>query len=283
MHEFDMNLIKPFIKVYEFNSFTKAANDLDVSQPAISASIKRLEDHLGYPLFIRSGRNLTATTSAHQFYLQISSVIDVVDNALTHQQRFIVNAPESILLKLIDLPDIQLIEAGNDEEETLNELRMRKIDLAIENTTQKDNGFCFESIYEEDILLVCCQSHPTIQGKITLDQYRESGHVAMKLLRHNMRAVEFLSKTPIMRDRNIKIQVSSPANMLLALQNTDYIAAIPEGLKEVAIALNLQILTPPFEVNSIHYQMIYHKRFMKDPIHQQLRNSIKAKLNNTLV
>ncbi|MEW6998533.1 LysR family transcriptional regulator [Colwelliaceae bacterium BS250] len=279
MKEFDMNLIKPFVKVYEFNSFTKAADYLNVSQPAISASIKRLEDALGYQLFIRSGRNLTSTTSAQQFYQQVLSVVDLVDNAINTQKQFIVNAPENILLKLIGLPNIQLIESDDTEEVTFNNLRMRTIDLAIDTITQKDNSFCFDLIYKDPLVLVCCENHPDIQGKITIDQYKQSGHVVMKFLRHKMRAVEFFSKATFMRERNIKVQVSSPANMMLALQGTSYIAAIPASLTNVAKSLKLQVMPLPFAVDDIEFHMIYHKRFIKDPIHQQLRESIKAILS----
>jgi DNA-binding transcriptional LysR family regulator len=82
MSDFDMNLIKPFVKVYELNSITKTADLLNVSQPAISGSIKRIEQYLGYALFIRNGRNLNPTSNAHSFYAQISPVLDIADNAL---------------------------------------------------------------------------------------------------------------------------------------------------------------------------------------------------------
>jgi len=278
MKEFDMNLIKPFIKVYEFNSFTKAADFLNVSQPAISASVKRLEEYLGYQLFIRSGRNLSATTSAQQFYQQVVGIVDVVDNAIDSKKQFIVTAPESILLKLISLPNIQLIESDDTEEKTFNDLRMRTIDLAIDNITQKDSSFCFELLYKEPLILICCQSHPEIQGQITIDQYRQAGHVVMKFLRHNMRAVEFFSKTSILRERDVKVQVSSPANLMLAVQGTSYIAAIPAGLSHIAKSLNLQVLPLPFTMSDIEYHMIYHKRFIKDPVHKGLRETIKKNL-----
>lgn len=278
MHDFDMNLIKPFIKVYEFNSFTKAADFLDVSQPAISASIKRLEEYLGYQLFIRSGRNLSATTSAQQFYQQVVSVVDVVDNAIDSNKQFLVTAPESILLQLIGLPNIQLIQSGDTEDKTFNDLRMRTIDLAIDNITQKDGNFCFELVYKEQLILICCKNHPEIQGEISLEQYRQAGHVVMKLLRHNMHAVEFFSKTTILRERDVKVQVSSPANLMLAVQGTSYIAAMPAGLSHIAKSLNLQVLALPFDISDIEYHMIYHKRFIKDPVHKQLRETFKAKL-----
>jgi len=251
---------------------------LKVSQPAISASIKRLEEYLGYQLFIRSGRNLTATTSAQQFYQQVVSIVDVVDNAIDSKKQFIVTAPESILLKLKHLSNTQLIESGDTEEKTFNDLRMRTIDLAIDNITQKENSFCFELIHAEPLILVCCQSHPDIQGQITTEQYRQAGHVVMNLRRHNMRAVEFFSQTPILRERDIKMQVSSPANMMLAVQGTPYVAAIPAGLSHLAESLHLQVLPLPFTIRDIEYHMIYHKRFIKDPVHKALRNTIKESL-----
>lgn len=167
MTDFDMNLIKPFVKVYELNSITKTAELLEVSQPAISGSIKRLENFLGYPLFIRSGRNLSPTPNAQSFYDQVSSVLDIVDNALGNKERFIVYAPESILLKLSDIHDIQLIESPDSEDDTFNDLRMRKIDIAIDNITQQDNSFCFELVRKEHLKLVCCKNHPSVGDSIT--------------------------------------------------------------------------------------------------------------------
>ena len=178
MTDFDMNLIKPFIKVYELNSITQTADLLNVSQPAISGSIKRLEHYLGYPLFIRSGRTLTPTANAQSFYLQVSSVLDIVDNALGNKEHFIVHAPESILLKLSSIKNIQLIESRNSEEDTFNDLRMRKVDLAIDNITQKDNSFCFELVRKEHLKLVCRKDHPTVGDSITMEHYLQLGHVA---------------------------------------------------------------------------------------------------------
>ena len=277
MNDFDMNLIKPFVKVYELNSITKTADLLDVSQPAISGSIKRLESYLGYPLFIRSGRNLTPTPNAHSFYSQVSTVLDIVDNALGNNENFIVYAPESILLKLSNIKNIQLIEARDSEQDTFNDLRMRKVDLAIDNITQKDNSFCFELVRQEHLQLVCRKDHPTVGQSITLDQYHQMGHVAMKLVRNNMHAVEYFAKTAL-TSRDIKIQVSSPANILLAVQNSDYIAAVPESFAHIADSLGLKMIPAPFEMKPIDFHLIYHKRYLKDKNHQALRELIKGKL-----
>lgn len=56
MLEFETNLLfeskKSFIQIYESNSFNKTADSLDVSLPAISASIKRRGEYLGYSLYL---------------------------------------------------------------------------------------------------------------------------------------------------------------------------------------------------------------------------------------
>ncbi|GAM60892.1 hypothetical protein JCM19232_3834 [Vibrio ishigakensis] len=43
----DMNLVRTFVTVFQQNSFTRAAEVLDVSQPAVSMSIRRLEAQVG--------------------------------------------------------------------------------------------------------------------------------------------------------------------------------------------------------------------------------------------
>jgi len=256
MNDFDMNLIKPFVKVYEFNSITKAAECLNVSQPAISASIKRLEGYLDYPLFIRSGRNLVPTPSAKSFYEQVANIIDIADGALGNKSELVVYAQESILLMLTDINHIQLIESRQSEDEIFNDLRMRKVDLVIDYISQKDNTFICELVLKEHLKLVCRQDHPTIKGSISLEQYNQCGHVATNIKRYNQRAMEYLAESPEMVARNIKIQVSSPTNMMMAVRNSDYIAGIPESMTDMAKALNLQVIDLPFLMKPIEFSLL---------------------------
>ncbi|GLS90812.1 LysR family transcriptional regulator [Psychromonas marina] len=280
MTSFDMNLIRPFVKVYELNSITKTADLLNVSQPAISGSIKRLEQYLGYALFIRSGRNLNPTPNAHSFFSQISPVLDIVDNAVGNKENFIVYAPESILIKLNTVKNIQLIEAHNSEQDIYHDLRMRQVDLVIGNLSEKDNSFCYEPVHQEKLKLVCRQDHPSIGNSITLEQYHQAGHVALKCVRNDMRIIEYLSETALL-SRDIKIQVSSPINMLIMVQNTDHVTVIPESLFPLAESLGLKVLSLPFDIKPLKFDMIYHKRYLNDKEHIALRALIKEKVTHT--
>ena len=52
----DYNLYKIFLYLYEEKSISKTAAKLYVSQPAISYSLKELENQLGYTLFYRNSK-----------------------------------------------------------------------------------------------------------------------------------------------------------------------------------------------------------------------------------
>ena len=61
MNNFDLNLFKTFYVVAKCNSFTKASEQLYISQPAITQSIKKLEEQLNVELFKRDGSGISLT------------------------------------------------------------------------------------------------------------------------------------------------------------------------------------------------------------------------------
>ena len=68
----DYNKYKVFYAVAEYNSFSKASDILHISQPAISYSVKELENQLNTKLFIRENRKIKLTDDGEKlmFYLR---------------------------------------------------------------------------------------------------------------------------------------------------------------------------------------------------------------------
>lgn len=64
----DIRHLKAFAKVYERKSFSRAGEDLFLSQPTISAHIASLENELKVPVFDRLGRGILATPAAEILY-----------------------------------------------------------------------------------------------------------------------------------------------------------------------------------------------------------------------
>jgi DNA-binding transcriptional LysR family regulator len=74
-----------FVAVIEYGGVTQAAQQLHISQPAVSAGLKALEDELGEPLFDRSGgrRRMTPTSKALRFHQRALDILGRCDAALT--------------------------------------------------------------------------------------------------------------------------------------------------------------------------------------------------------
>ncbi len=67
-----------FLAVYRSGSQTKAAQELFLTQPAISQHIKMLEKYIGRPLFMKAGKYLKPTAAAHQLAFTASAPLDAL-------------------------------------------------------------------------------------------------------------------------------------------------------------------------------------------------------------
>lgn len=77
----DFELYRIFYVVANHCNITKASEDLNISQPAISKSIKNLEEQLGGQLFIRTKRGVVLTEEGKEFYNYIKQAIEYINNA----------------------------------------------------------------------------------------------------------------------------------------------------------------------------------------------------------
>ena len=80
----DYNLYKIFLYLYEERSISKTANKLYVSQPAISYSLKELENSLGYTLFTRNSKGIEPTIEAKELYNYIREAFNILNDAEEH-------------------------------------------------------------------------------------------------------------------------------------------------------------------------------------------------------
>ena len=79
-----MNLsqLRYFRKLAQVQHFTRAAEELFITQPALSNSIKQLEGKLGIPLFEQHGRNVRLTKFGKEFNEYVSEGLDVIDKGI---------------------------------------------------------------------------------------------------------------------------------------------------------------------------------------------------------
>ncbi len=184
-----------FLTVAETLNFVKAAQILNITQPAVTKSIKSLENELNVRLFNRSTRNVELTkegtllVSEAKIIIQTSSRakkrLSSADNTLSltigirlQSQIRLLAGPLKALLKKYEhcCPVFQI----NTTSTLFRLLNDDQADIILDIETKKTgyDNIVFEPLLEERIFLLCTQKFPlysrktvTIEEIRTLDQY----------------------------------------------------------------------------------------------------------------
>lgn len=155
-----------FYIVAKRKNITRAAEELMISQPAISKCIKTLEEQLGGALFVRTKRGVVLTNEGEEFYKYITQALDFIHNAENKFSDMInldtgtirigssTTLTKQFLMPYLEkfhkmYPKIKIEIETHISGDLLHRLRQGLIDLVILNIPKKiDNDFEVEIIKE---------------------------------------------------------------------------------------------------------------------------------------
>ena len=146
----DLELYKIFYVVAKNKHMTKASEELHISQPAISQTIKKLEDQLGGTLFLRSNKGMELTEEGKMFYEYVKGALELINNAENEFTSFkdlskgeIKIGCSTTLTKLIlmdalkefhkNYPNININITNYLTSNLINSLKLGKLDFVIFN------------------------------------------------------------------------------------------------------------------------------------------------------
>ena len=162
----DLELYRVFYTVAKHKHMTKASEELHISQPAISQSIKKLEDQLGGTLFLRSNKGMELTEEGKMFYEYVKGALELINNAENEFTSFkdlskgeIKIGCSTTLTKLIlidslkefhiDYPNININITNDLTSNLVNDLKLGKLDFIIFNESNiKETNLNLEKIKE---------------------------------------------------------------------------------------------------------------------------------------
>jgi DNA-binding transcriptional LysR family regulator len=81
MYSLDTDQLRTFLAVEQTLSFTKAANIVSRTQSAVSMQIKKLEENIGKPLFLRLGRSIELTHDGHKLVPYAREIVEASNRA----------------------------------------------------------------------------------------------------------------------------------------------------------------------------------------------------------
>ena len=76
----DTRTLQIFLKTVDYQNITRVAEEFNITQPAVSSALKRLEDETGCPLFIRRNKYLIPNEQGKIFYSYVSEMLNDVNH-----------------------------------------------------------------------------------------------------------------------------------------------------------------------------------------------------------
>ncbi|ESQ90269.1 LysR family transcriptional regulator [Asticcacaulis benevestitus] len=168
----ELYLLRYFLAVVETGSFTKAAGACLITQPTLSAGIKRLEDQIGVALFIRNNKRVSLTTAGARFLPRAKAILHEVnmasaeiaqtDQADVLRLGVLQTLPSAFVARLLAgfsaaHPGIRFDLFDGTEQELLNRLDERGIDFALSLRRVEDDTSI--ALFEEGYQLALSRQH----------------------------------------------------------------------------------------------------------------------------
>lgn len=181
-----------FFEVAKLRSFSKAADALYLSQPAVSKHIKNLEGQFGASLFNRNGNTISLTPSGEKLYenlfhakaiqRQLEYDISILKGQNGAKGNLKLGASTTVSLYMLpriisrfhkNYPHVHIQLLNRNSGNILEALLNKEIDLAIIEGQNKVNRVSYSYFTEEEVIAVCSKQSPYANRSLELMELKE--------------------------------------------------------------------------------------------------------------
>ena len=238
--------LEVFEKVAQRLSFSRAAEELSISQPAVSKHIKNLEKQYNTKLFHRSGSGIKLTRAGEillKYTKQIKALyerleFDLNTLNLKHKGKISIGASTTITQYILPqilasfhqkFPDLRVNLINGNTEQIERALSNQQIDLGIIEGQSLRNEFRYIKFLRDEIVLTARASHPLVRkGTVNLQELknlplamREPGSGTREVILHKLK-----EKSISLSDLNIEIELGSTEAIKNYILHSDALALI---------------------------------------------------------
>ncbi len=223
-----LDYYRVFYETARLGSFSSAAQQLYVSQSAISQCIQQLETDLGVQLFIRTRKGVSLTSEGKIIFSKVESAISSIEqgesqlNRLRHLEagELKIAAGDTItkhfLLQYLErfhdlYPDIRIEMANSYSSQMVALVKEGSADLAFVNMPLKDDELVIEPCYEINDVFVCGADFKQRSSY----SWEEVADLPLILLEKNSSSRRFLDKTFGKKGISLNPQIEMAAHDLL--------------------------------------------------------------------
>ena len=194
----DTRQLAAFCAVVDRKSFSHAAEQLGVTQPAVSLQIRSLEKRLGQRLLDRSGRRVEPTEAGQRLYRSAQRLLALEAQLLEEVSgegdgelagRLEIGCstgPGATVLPLLlcefqeASPAVAISLVVNDTHHVIDAVAQRELELGVVGAAPRHRGVSFESFFRDEVVLAVPPGHPLAGKTIGLDELRKETLILMQ-------------------------------------------------------------------------------------------------------
>lgn len=289
----DLNLLLHFDALMSRGGVSRAAEELEISQPAMSAALSRLRRLFNDPILVREGGVWRPTSKAQDLHIAFRPMLDlwrqvslprIEFDPATSRRTLTVFATDYVQFTVLSRVMGRLAQAAPGMELRVLAARpLLGLEMLDSNQVELIAGYYPEPganlrtrfLFEEKVVCLVRADHPCLRRRWDIDTYLAYGHV--NLAAHTRYFSERIDRAlqGQNRSRRIALTLSSYLACPFAVGNSDLIATVPLS---VAKALGKQagtvMLDAPMALPMLTVSLYWHERHHRDPTHAWVRQFI---------
>ncbi|MBI2725175.1 MAG: LysR family transcriptional regulator [Polaromonas sp.] len=299
LNSLDLNLLLVFDAILRTESVTRAADDVGLSQPAMSNALTRLREYFNDQLFVRTQGSMQPTPLALRLGAPVQEALLQLRQALEDKRHFDAQtstrcfrvcmtevAQRVFLPQLMSsfqtvAPGVQLATVDMFPDHTQVALGTGEIDLAIGYFADFGPNFYAQRIFQENYVVMLRRGHAaTSSGSLTLEAYLDASHIVYLPAAASHHTLEAMLDTEFAKHgvkRRVGLRVAHSMGLSSIVAGTDLVLTIPSRLGQAFSGLvDVQLFDLPLDVPRIDINQYWHARFHQDPAIQWLRSQFQA-------
>ncbi|MCF8476398.1 MAG: LysR family transcriptional regulator [Pseudolabrys sp.] len=294
----DLNLLVIFEAVYTSNNISRAAQQLGMSQSAVSNALARLRGLIDDQLFVRHPRGVEPTGKAREMIRPVREALGLIGRQFgndgnfdltTYQRQFRIVMVDSLELTLMpgivetlveQAPGVS-IECVQGTAKFAEDIRAGSIDLACFPFPINTTDIVAKPLGPIDIVVISRRNHPAIKKPLDLETFKKLPHIALGLeLRGMMNIEKSLVAEHI--SRRIVYLAAKVWSIAPMVSRTGLIGMLPRKyVNEISRDLEIDIHEVPIQLPQEHTYLMWHVNSEHDAGHRWLRESMmQAALSN---
>nr|WP_298138999.1 LysR family transcriptional regulator [uncultured Pseudomonas sp.] len=286
----DLNLLVTLDVLLAEHNVTRAAERLNLSQPAVSVHLAKLREFFGDPLLLPGPRGMLPTARADELREPLRQALETLGHAVSptrpfdpaeacHTWRVMASdyGDSTIVLPALAklrsaAPNTRLAVLELVPSRIARQAERGEIDLAFHTRDDAPPELHGRTLFTERYVLAGRAGHPELGAPPTLERFCRLDHVIVSPNGGGFRGVtdETLAATGL--SRRVSLSVPHFLFVISTLLSTDLVAMLPERLVRGNTAL--QVTEPPVQVPGYEMVMLWHERSHRDPAHRWLREHI---------